>query len=566
MGTSDKKAFHLRWDNHMESMRSLFERSYYDQAFTDVTISCPDGKLQAHKLILSACSPYFESVFKDNPCKHPVLIFREIKQREMSTLLEYMYRGEVDVLDSELQPLIQVATDLQIRGLAYGCQTETTVASGKGPLAKPKASVIDTIQRSATTSNVTRIAAPKSRFSAPPKAVPEDVATAAVVHEPTQAEFDASHSSRTGQKRSLPHPTESPPKAKVAHKAGGPSPISQPHIMNGSPEHSVQQPSVIASRSPSTNGIDLSIPLTNGNGAHERSQDRPYQNGTAKLYNESSVISTQGKVHEVDSNSSGENQESEEEDLNQDENSGELVIREEDEGEEEGLGYLCESSFTEGETPNGVIQKEMNGDAPSDAKVSPSTVCPFCFMDLKSSDLLRAHVQMHTATNPRPHQCDVCQLSFGRSSHLERHKRTHTGERPFQCPIVTCGKRFARQDKVKQHVTRHHNSNIQGPLQRAPRMPKSLVSSLAGKRPRGRPRKYADSYPDPYPEAFMMGHPMSDDGGLDSLPRNSIAAADMLLQLSSKVTHHQPSDFLSKENHVVESVVTQLAEPINAHQ
>lgn len=59
---------------------------------------------------------------------------------------------------------------------------------------------------------------------------------------------------------------------------------------------------------------------------------------------------------------------------------------------------------------------------------------------------------------------------------------------------------------------------------------------------------------------------MSDDGGLDSLPRNSIAAADMLLQLSSKVTHHQPSDFLSKENHVVESVVTQLAEPINAHQ
>lgn len=96
---------------------------------------------------------------------------------------------------------------------------------------------------------------------------------------------------------------------------------------------------------------------------------------------------------------------------------------------------------------------------------------------------------MHTTANPRPHQCDVCQLSFGRSSHLERHRRTHTGERPFQCPIVTCGKRFARQDKVKQHVTRHHNSNLQGPKQRAPRMPKALVSSLAGKRPRGRPRK-----------------------------------------------------------------------------
>lgn len=191
MGTSDKKAFHLRWDNHMESMRSLFERSYYDQAFTDVTISCPDGKLQAHKLILSACSPYFETVFKDNPCKHPVLIFREIKHREMSTLLEYMYRGEVDVLDSELQPLIQVATDLQIRGLAYGCQTETTVASGKGAPSKPKPTITDNGHRSVGTSNVTRIAAPKSRFLGTPKVVPEDAATAAS-HESAQADLDVS--------------------------------------------------------------------------------------------------------------------------------------------------------------------------------------------------------------------------------------------------------------------------------------------------------------------------------------------------------------------------------------
>lgn len=139
----------------------------------------------------------------------------------------------------------------------------------------------------------------------------------------------------------MPHPIESPSKVKIAVKTGELTPISQPHIMNGSPEHVVQQPSVIASRSPSTNGIDLSIPLTNGNGSHDRNQDRPYQNGTPKLYNERSVISSQGKAHEVDSISSGENQESEEEDLNQDENSGELVIREEDEGEEEGLGEYC---------------------------------------------------------------------------------------------------------------------------------------------------------------------------------------------------------------------------------
>ncbi|KAK3913464.1 Protein bric-a-brac 2 [Frankliniella fusca] len=561
MGTSDKKAFHLRWDNHMESMRTLFERSYYDQAFTDVTISCPDGKLQAHKLILSACSPYFESVFKDNPCKHPVLIFREIKHHEMSTLLEYMYRGEVDVLDSELQPLIQVATDLQIRGLAYGCQTETTVASGKNLATKPKPAATENAARpSVSSNNGPRIAAPKSRLPVISKAEPEDASTASVNQEPI--DLETHQVSRTGQKRPSPHQVDSPSKVKIAMKIDSslPTNLSQSNG-NGSPEPVVQSASVHSVQSLATNGIDLSVPMANGNGVHARNQERPAQNGPSKVFAEGNVTSSQGKVHEIDSNSGGENQDSEDDDFNQDENSGELVIKEDD--EEDGVGYLCESSFTEGETANGEIHKETNGEVSGEFKVSPSTVCPFCFMDLKSPELLRAHVQMHTTANPRPHQCDVCQLSFGRSSHLERHRRTHTGERPFQCPIVTCGKRFARQDKVKQHVTRHHDSNIQGPKQRAPRMPKSLVSSLAGKRPRGRPRKY-DSYPDSYPEAFMMGHPMSEDSsGLDGLPRNSIAAADMLLQLSSKVTHHQPPDFLSKENHAVDSVV-HLAEPINS--
>lgn len=53
-------------------------------------------------------------------------------------------------------------------------------------------------------------------------------------------------------------------------------------------------------------------------------------------------------------------------------------------------GFLCESSFTEGETSNGVPHKGTNGDVNADPKIAPSTVCPFCFMDLKSPEILRA--------------------------------------------------------------------------------------------------------------------------------------------------------------------------------
>lgn len=111
------KSFHLRWNNHLQNLRSLFETLYSQQDLVDVTLSCSDGILNAHKLVLTACSPYFESVFKANPCKHPIVILRGISLQEMQSLLEYMYVGSVDVEEDDLENLLQVANELQIKGL-----------------------------------------------------------------------------------------------------------------------------------------------------------------------------------------------------------------------------------------------------------------------------------------------------------------------------------------------------------------------------------------------------------------------------------------------------------------
>lgn len=112
-----KLSYHLRWNNHLQNLQSLFENLYSEQSLVDVTISCSDGLLYAHKLVLSACSPYFENIFKANPCKHPILILRGIKHHDMQTLLEYMYVGSVDVVEEDLEMLLSVATELQIKGL-----------------------------------------------------------------------------------------------------------------------------------------------------------------------------------------------------------------------------------------------------------------------------------------------------------------------------------------------------------------------------------------------------------------------------------------------------------------
>jgi hypothetical protein len=47
-----------------------------DGEFTDVTLATEGDQFQAHKLVLSACSPYFRQLFLANPCKHPIVFLK----------------------------------------------------------------------------------------------------------------------------------------------------------------------------------------------------------------------------------------------------------------------------------------------------------------------------------------------------------------------------------------------------------------------------------------------------------------------------------------------------------
>lgn len=38
----------------------------------DVTLACDGKLLQAHKIVLAICSPYFQEMFITNPCRHPI--------------------------------------------------------------------------------------------------------------------------------------------------------------------------------------------------------------------------------------------------------------------------------------------------------------------------------------------------------------------------------------------------------------------------------------------------------------------------------------------------------------
>uniref|UniRef100_A0A182T1I3 BTB domain-containing protein n=1 Tax=Anopheles maculatus TaxID=74869 RepID=A0A182T1I3_9DIPT len=109
--------FSLRWNNYTSYIAGAFDSLRYEEDFVDVTLCCEGRKIRAHKILLSACSPYFKDVFKENPCQHPVIIFKNVRYNDLMSLVEFMYQGEVSVPQEQLPSFLHTAEVLAIRGL-----------------------------------------------------------------------------------------------------------------------------------------------------------------------------------------------------------------------------------------------------------------------------------------------------------------------------------------------------------------------------------------------------------------------------------------------------------------
>ena len=96
------QVFCLRWNNHRNNLLTVFDQLLQTEAFCDVTLACDNNSIKCHKMILSACSSYFQQLFMENTCEHPIVFLKDIKYEEIRTILDYMYKGEVNVAQEEL--------------------------------------------------------------------------------------------------------------------------------------------------------------------------------------------------------------------------------------------------------------------------------------------------------------------------------------------------------------------------------------------------------------------------------------------------------------------------------
>jgi len=129
--------FCLRWNDFESNISSAFRELRDDKDFFDVTLACDDEQLQAHKVIISACSPFFRNILRRNHHKHPLLYLKGVKYSDLQSVLNFMYHGEVNVAQEELNSFLAVAEDLKVKGLTQN-QSAATQGTKREIFSTPK--------------------------------------------------------------------------------------------------------------------------------------------------------------------------------------------------------------------------------------------------------------------------------------------------------------------------------------------------------------------------------------------------------------------------------------------
>ena len=109
--------FCLKWNDFESNISASFKELRHDSELFDLTLACEDDHLAAHKVILSACSSFFRNILRRTKNHQNLLLYlKGVSAKEMESVLNFMYHGEVSVAQNDLNSFLQVAEDLQVKG------------------------------------------------------------------------------------------------------------------------------------------------------------------------------------------------------------------------------------------------------------------------------------------------------------------------------------------------------------------------------------------------------------------------------------------------------------------
>ncbi|XP_049949999.1 myoneurin-like [Schistocerca serialis cubense] len=427
MGSSH---LHVVWDNHISNLQTVLYEFYNRHSLADVTISCKDGTLKAHKIILSACSPYFETVFQENPCEHPVVILKEISCYEMQILLQLMYRGSTDVPEEDISDIIQTANELKVKGFVQAAVKNVTedtdrLENDSGMDQHNSSTMLPTNDDHEYQDESDLHVLKDTRQNGENYGLEDDVEGSNRLVD-TNDQVDNS-TSEVDQEIMVSSPysvAELKCKSMKRHRRKNGLKTRRKAVeFQDSLSWSSEDEKMLCDRQRSR------LPSKNDDSTLNALNDvdtslQPQSNFTDKsAMKELRCKSVDDKfIHTIP----------------------EIQIKEEQLG---AVDYRVMSIHSDTRNYKDTYKvKQSVCDNPVSTYLSCSDISDV-------STLIR-----RSEIAAKPHECEYCGLSFSRASHLARHRRVHTGERPFIC--VLCQRKFTRQDKLRLHVMKYHALDI----------------------------------------------------------------------------------------------------------
>merc|ERR1712105_350905 len=114
----DQGKLGLKWNDFQENAISAFGMLMGDKELADVTLACEDGQqIEAHKVILASSSPFFLNLLRRNKHPHPLIYMRGLKSEDLVAMIDFLYFGEANVYQENLDSFLAVAEELQLKGL-----------------------------------------------------------------------------------------------------------------------------------------------------------------------------------------------------------------------------------------------------------------------------------------------------------------------------------------------------------------------------------------------------------------------------------------------------------------
>ena len=108
----------LRWNEFETNVRQFFEKLRKEQNLFDVSLVSEDGhSMKAHRMILSAGSQFFKNIFDSNEDKNMLIYLKGVKGDKLKSMLDFLYNGEVNVAQDDLDNFLSVASEMKLTGL-----------------------------------------------------------------------------------------------------------------------------------------------------------------------------------------------------------------------------------------------------------------------------------------------------------------------------------------------------------------------------------------------------------------------------------------------------------------